>query len=215
MKLDVVPMYADPESTVIEISSDALPNFPTTAKIGELRAQGTQPARVGGFQYLRGPDGSLVENAGDFPPAEYFNHVHMFHEDPACAQLWYTATLGIAGGAPGRGAPITAGNCKRPYDDVTWPAFDKAGMVRNPAGAVLVSDMASILIRPRHGPYVSPLGQIVDHFALSVPDLDATVARLKRNGVKVTEDIHRWGTMRAAMIEGPDLAAIELVEVTP
>ena len=59
---------------------------------------------------------------------------------------------------------------------MTWPAFDKAGMVRNPAGNIAVSDMASILIRPRHGPYVSPRGQIVDHFALSVPDLDATVA---------------------------------------
>ncbi len=101
MKLDVVPMYADPENTVIEISSDALPNFPTTARIKELRAQGTQPARVGGFQYLRGPDGSLVENAGNFPPTEYFNHVHMFHEDPACAQLWYTTRLGIGSAGPG------------------------------------------------------------------------------------------------------------------
>jgi hypothetical protein len=215
MKLEVVPMYADPENSVVEISSDALPNFPTTAKIKELRGLGTQPARVGGFQYLRGPDGSLVENAGNFPPAEYFNHVHMFHEDPACAQLWYITKLGIDTAGPGRGPAITADNCKRPYEEVTWPAFDKLGMVRNPAGAVLVSDMASILIRPRHGPYVSPRGQIVDHFALSVPNLDATIGRLKNNGVKVTEEPHRWGSMRAAMIEGPDLAAIELVEVTP
>lgn len=214
MKLEVVPMYADPENSIIEISSDALPNFPTTARIAELRAQGVGPARVGGFHYLRGPDGALVENAGNFPPTEYFNHVHMFHEDPACAQLWYTTHLGVGTADQGRGAPITADNCKRPYEDVTWPAFDKIGMVRNPAGAVLVSNMASILIRPRHGPYVSPRGQIVDHFALSVPDLDATVTRLKREGVKVTEEIHRWGLMRAAMIEGPDLAAIELVEVT-
>ena len=103
----------------------------------------------------------------------------------------------------------------RPYEEVTWPAFDAIGRVRNPAGAVLVSDMASILIRPRHGPYVSPRGQIVDHFALSVPDLDATIVRLKREGVKVTEEIHRWGTMRVAMIEGPDKVAIELVEVKP
>ena len=210
MKLEVAPMYADPENNVIEISSDALPNFPTSAKILELRRAGTQPTRRGGFQYLKGPDGSLIENAGNFP-SEYFNHVHMFHEDPACAQLWYTATLGITV-APGRGAPITADNCKRPYEEVTWPAFDRIGMVRNPAGNVLVSDMASILIRPRHGPYVSPRGQIVDHFALSVPDLDATIARLKGSGVKVTEDIHRWGSMRAAMIEGPDLAAIELIQ---
>ena len=211
MKLEVVPMYADPENSVIEISSDALPNFPTTARILELRRSGTQPSRTGGFQYLRGPDGSLIENAGNFP-AEYFNHVHMFHEDPACAQLWYTTTLGITV-APGRGAPITAENCKRTYEEVTWPAFDKVGMVRNPAGSVLVSDMASILIRPRHGPFVSPRGQIVDHFALSVPDLDGTIATLKSRGVKVTEEIHRWGSMRAAMIEGPDVAAIELIEV--
>jgi len=97
MKLDVAPMYADPERTVIEISSDALPNFPTTARIGELRSQGVQPLRIGGFQYLRGPDGSLVENAGNFP-SEYFNHVHMFHEDPACAQLWYATHLLLGAG---------------------------------------------------------------------------------------------------------------------
>jgi len=214
MKLEIAPMYADPENAVIEISSDALPNFPTTARIRELRSQGVQPARVGGFQYLRGPDGALVENAGNFP-SEYFNHVHMFHEDPACAQLWYMTHLGIGTAEPGRGAPITADNCRRSYEDVTWPAFDKMGMVRNPAGAVLVSDMASILIRPRKGPYISPRGQVVDHVALSVPDLDATIARLQREGVKVSEAIHRWGTLRAAMIEGPDLAAIELIEAKP
>ena len=58
-------------------------------------------------------------------------------------------------------------------------------------------------------------GQIVDHFALSVPDLAAAVTRLRGEGVKILEDIHAWGTMRAAMIEGPDLVAIELVEVKP
>jgi catechol 2,3-dioxygenase-like lactoylglutathione lyase family enzyme len=211
LKFDVVPMYADPENTVVEISSDVLGTFPTTARLRELRSQGAQPPRVGGFQYLRGPDGALVENAGNYPPTEYFNHVHLFHEDPACAQLWYTTRLGLGG--QGRGAPITADNCKRPYEEVTWPAFDKAGMVRNPAGTVPMNDMVSILIRPRHGPYVSPRGQVVDHFALSVPNLDATVARLKGEGVRVTEEIHPWGTMRAAMIEGPDRVAIELVEL--
>ena len=211
LKLDVAAMYAGPDGAVVEISSDVPGTFPTTARLMELRAQGAQPPRIGGFQCLRGPDRALVENAGNFPPTEFFNHVHLFHEDPACAQLWYTTRLGIGTGGPVRGAPITAENCKRPYEEVTWPAFDKIGMVRNPAGSVPVSDMVSILIRPRHGPYVSPRGQIVDHFALSVPDLDGLIARLKREGVKVTEEIHRWGAMRAAMIEGPDLVAIELV----
>jgi len=30
--------------------------------------------------------------------------------------------------------------------------------------------------------------------------------------VTVLEDIHPWGTMRVAMIEGPDRIAIEIVE---
>jgi predicted enzyme related to lactoylglutathione lyase len=46
---------------------------------------------------------------------------------------------------------------------------------------------------------------------VSVGDLDAAVARLKRAGVKVLEEIHAWGATRAAMIEGPDRVAIELV----
>ena len=56
-------------------------------------------------------------------------------------------------------------------------------------------------------------GKIVDHWALSTAALDATVARLKREGLKFLEEIHPWGTTRAAMIEGPDRIAIELVEV--
>jgi len=43
--------------------------------------------------------------------------------------------------------------------------------------------------------------------------LTSTVARLKSEGIKFLEDIHPWGNMRAAMIEGPDRVAIELVEV--
>jgi hypothetical protein len=36
---------------------------------------------------------------------------------------------------------------------------------------------------------------------------------LKREEVKFIEEIHPWGGLRAAMIEGPDRIAIELVEV--
>jgi hypothetical protein len=36
---------------------------------------------------------------------------------------------------------------------------------------------------------------------------------LKSEGVTFLEEIHPWGNSRAAMIEGPDRIAIELVEV--
>ena len=212
LKLDVAPMYAGPDNAVVEISSDVpgdLPDDgPPHGAAGPGRAApacrrvsvSARAGRRAGRERRQLPADGVFQPRAPVPRGSRVRPAVVHDHGSASAPR-----------VQGRGAPITADNCKRPYEEVTWPAFDKIGMVRNPAGAVPVSDMVSILIRPRHGPYVSPRGQIVDHFALSVPDLDGLVARLKREGVKVTEEIHRWGAMRAAMIEGPDLVAIELV----
>jgi len=86
------------------------------------------------------------------------------------------------------------------------------GDVRDPAGGVNFDDI-SISIRPwPGGGLVSTRGKVYDHWALSTANLDATVARLTAKGVKFLEVIHPWGNSRAAMIEGPDRIAIELVE---
>jgi hypothetical protein len=128
---------------------------------------------------------------------------------------WYVTHLGASlpqGRGGGTPAAPTAENCKQLYAPPTWPSFAKTGFVRDPSGAVLFDDI-SISIRPwPGGGLVGTRGHIVDHWALSVSDLTATVARLKREGVKFLEEIHPWGTTRAAMIEGPDRIAIELVE---
>ena len=42
--------------------------------------------------------------AGDYP-AERFNHVHMWQEDPFCAQLWYQTHLNAPGGARAPATP--------------------------------------------------------------------------------------------------------------
>ena len=84
---------------------------------------------------------------------------------------------------------------------------------QNPACPWWQGDAPGALDTSNWGGLVSTRGKIVDHWALSVADLTATVARLKREGVKFLEEIHPWGNMRAAMIEGPDRIAIELVEV--
>jgi catechol 2,3-dioxygenase-like lactoylglutathione lyase family enzyme len=54
----------------------------------------------------------------------------------------------------------------------------------------------------------------VDHIAVSVPDVAVALDRLRKAGVKVLEEPHPFGRgeKRAAMIEGPDSIAIELVE---
>jgi hypothetical protein len=215
MGLEIAQMWDAADGKLVDMSSDTLPGLPTQEQILEMRAKGVQPAREGGFGYLRGPDGAMIENA-QAGTAERFNHVHMYHEHPLCAMEWYATHLGATipqgrGAAPG---PPANGDCHtKLYAPPTWPSFAKTGFVRDPAGGVNFGDI-SILIRPwPGGGLVSPRGKIVDHWALSTPDLPATVARLKREGVKFLEEIHTWGSLRAAMIEGPDRIAIELVEV--
>jgi hypothetical protein len=180
-----------------------------------MRAKGMEPSRKGGFGYLRGPDDAMIENAQE-GTVERFNHVHMYHEHPLCAIRWYAIHLGATNPRGTGGAPVVMdnGDCKRLYSPPTWPSFFKfPGFVREPSGSVLFDDI-NILIRPwPGGGLVSPRGHIVDHWALSVSDLESTVARLKSEGIKFLEEIHAWGNTRAAMIEGPDRVAIEIVEV--
>ena len=58
----------------------------------------------------------------------------------------------------------------------------------------------------------SSLGQLQDHIALSVTDLDAWIAKLCDEGVTFLAEPYRLGEARAVMIEGPSHEAIELIE---
>jgi hypothetical protein len=62
-------------------------------------------------------------------------------------------------------------------------------------------------------PLVSSLGQLQDHIALGVTDLDAWVGKLRAEGVTLLQEPYRLGDTRAVMIEGPSREALELVEV--
>jgi hypothetical protein len=213
--LKIAQMWDAADGKLVDMSSDTLPGLPTQEQILEMRAKGVQPTRKGGFGYLRGPDGAMIENAQS-GQVERFNHIHMYHENPLCAIQWYVTHLGATDARGSGDKPIATitGNCKQPYSPPTWPSFAKfPGFVREPSGSVLFDDI-NILIRPwPGGGLVSPRGHIVDHWALSVADLTSTVGRLKSEGIKFLEEIHPWGNTRAAMIEGPDRVAIEIVEV--
>ena len=52
----------------------------------------------------------------------------------------------------------------------------------------------------------------MDHIALSVADLDAWMAKLRSEGIKLGEP-YKLGDTRAVMLEGPSREGIELVEV--
>ena len=216
----LLPLYTGDAGGSVFISSDTWPGTGgvlglTKPQIADAKANGVQPTRTGGFAYMRGPDDALVEYAGNHP-AERFNHVHFYQEDPFCAQLWYQTHLNapLFRARPGS-APLTEATCQVPRGpDRTFPALDPDGMFRTPSAAVVFGDVAFLwYMRQGDQPLVGTRGQLYDHVALSVTDLDAWVAKLRGEGVRFLEGPHPLGDTRAVMIEGPSREALELVEI--
>jgi catechol 2,3-dioxygenase-like lactoylglutathione lyase family enzyme len=218
--VELLPLYIGDNGGAVFISSDTWPGTGgvlglTQAQIIDAKAKDVQPSRTGGFAYMRGPDQAIVEYAGNHP-AERFNHVHLYQEDPFCAQLWYQRHLHAPVYA-GRtsSTPLTEATCKVARgSDRTWPALEREGMYRTPGAAVAFDDVALLwYMRQGDQPLVSSRGHVTDHIGLSVADLDAWVAKLRGEGVKFLAEPYALGDTRAVMIEGPSREALELVEV--
>jgi catechol 2,3-dioxygenase-like lactoylglutathione lyase family enzyme len=216
----LAPLYTTDEGGSVLVSSDTWPGTGgvlglTKAQIADAKARNVTPLGGAGFAYMRGPDNALIEYQGNMP-AERFNHVHMYQEDPFCAQLWYRTHLNALTPQTPAGAPQrTEADCKVARSpDRSWPALEKQGMFRTPSAGVLFGDVSmNWYMRQTDKPLVGTRGHLMDHVGLSVGDLDAWVAKLRREGVNFLEQPHRLGDTRAAMIEGPSHEAIELVEV--
>jgi catechol 2,3-dioxygenase-like lactoylglutathione lyase family enzyme len=216
----LLPLYTTDEGGSVLISSDTWPGTGgvlglTKAQIADAKAKGVKPAGDGGFAYMRGPDGAIVEYLGD-QPVERMNHVHMWQEQPFCAQLWYRKHLNAAPVAGRSAEPArTEENCKvERGPDRSWPSLTREGTFRTPTAAVTFGDvMLTWYMRQGDDALVGTRGQLYDHVALSVADLDAWIAKLRAEGVKFLEAPYKLGDTRAVMIEGPSREAIELVEV--
>jgi catechol 2,3-dioxygenase-like lactoylglutathione lyase family enzyme len=219
-EVKLLPLYTSDEGDSVQISSDTWPGKEgvlglTREQIAEGRRSGVEPLRRGGFSYMQGPDGALVEYSGN-QPAERFNHIHLWQDDPFCAQLWYRRHLD-APAMPGResAATLTEENCNVPRGaDRTWPSLTREGMYRAPRAAVMFSDVA-LMWYPKQSdaPLAGTRGNIVDHIGLGVSDLDAWAAKLRSEGVRFLEEPYALGDTRAFLIEGPSREALELVEV--
>jgi catechol 2,3-dioxygenase-like lactoylglutathione lyase family enzyme len=213
------PLYTGDGDATVDISSDTFPGGPgnpgqSRAQIAALKAQGDQPTRMGGFAFLNGPDGVIVEYAGNFP-AERFSHVHLFESDPVCAQLWYQKHLNATPREGGKLSPeITEANCKAPAAAPTWVALVPQGFSRLPAGGVLFDDISmNWYVSEGNRPLTPSRGHEIDHVGLSVDHLDAWIAKLKQEGVKFLGKPYKLGDSRAVMIEGPSHESLELIEV--
>ena len=218
--LTLVPLYTGEGAGTVFISSDTWPGAGgvlglTRAGIDEAKAKGIKPAGGAGFAYLRGPDDALVEYQGNMA-AERFNHVHMFQDQPFCAQLWYQRHLNVPPAA--KQTPRTEANCKvERGPDKTLPALDWDGMYRAPSiTSTLFGDVSLFWYMNQTGtPAVSSRGHLMDHIALTVADLDAWIAKLRAENVAFLEPPYSVGGHRAILMEGPSKEAIELIAATP
>ena len=216
----LLPLYTTDSGGTVSINSDTWPGTGgvlglTKPQIEEAKRNNVKPAGGGGFAYIRGPDDATIEVQGD-QPVERFNHVHMYQEDPFCAQLWYQKHLNARVPPPRAGAePRTEATCKVPRTtDRTWPALDADGAFRAPSAGVTFGDVSmQWYIRQGEQPLVGTRGHLADHIALSVANLDAWIAKLRREGVTFLTQPYALGDTRAVMIEGPSREALELVEV--
>ena len=213
----LAPLYTGDGFGSVFVSSDTWPGTGgvlglTQAQIADAKARGVQPLRGAGFAYMRGPDNALIEYQGNMP-AERFNHVHLYQEDPFCAQAWYRFHLNAP--LPANAQPRSEADCKVARGpDRTWPGLNRDGMYRTPTAGVLFGDVSmNWYMRQGNAPLQPTRGRLMDHVALSVANLDAWIAKLRSENVRFLEQEYRIGDTRAVMIEGPSREAIELVEI--
>ena len=161
-------------------------------------------ARVPNFfyAYVSGPEGALIEL--NTAAHHRFGHLHLFSADPIAAGEWWAKHLGVKWPAGGR----LPSREKRMYRDFQV----------GPSASFMVGDV-NVIIFPLgylkgRTDLVSTRGRIVDHVGLSVSDLPATLAKLRSEGVPILTGVKKIkGTnVKAAMIEGPDKLAIQLVQ---
>lgn len=159
------------------------------------------------YAYVESPDKALIElnTAGH----HRFGHIHLFSEDPVAAAEWYIKHLGARGRVPTSRTP-------RLYK----------GYQIGPSASLMV-DNVNIIIFPAE--YLkkdypdrwkgkveleSTKGHVVDHIGFSFDNLPEALEKLRKDGVKVTDEIKSvaGGKIKYAFIEGPDKIRIEVIE---
>ncbi|MDB4877909.1 MAG: hypothetical protein JWM41_4355 [Gemmatimonadetes bacterium] len=219
-----LPLFISPTDTHTVWRSGLAPYLGNLTK-AQLDTAKPAPPRDGGFSYVVAPDGVLFELTGGPGTRDSFSHMHFFHEQPQCAANWYVENLGMelppvrdASGTETPRKPVVP--CEAKYGEAGWPSLEPIGTIRQPAGTVrfgngTMSWYPRQCVGTRCGrdePFVHSRGQVLDHVAFSVTDLDAWLTRLRRAGVTILLEPYPFGDTRAFMIEDPDGLAIELIE---
>ena len=161
------------------------------------------------YAYVDGPDHAMIEI--NTSANHNFGHIHMLSEDPIATGEWYIKEFGMT--PRGQWPPS-----RQPYSykgvqlaPSASLVFDNVNFIIFPIGFIKTLEPKNWETRTSFEP---TQGRVMDHFGLSVDNLDETIARLKKDGVKVTSEPRAvlQGKLKIAFIEGPDRVRIELVE---
>lgn len=211
------PLYTSEDGATVEISSDTFPGTLTRAALAEARQKGVTPTHQAGYTYINGPDGQVVEGFERAGETDRLAQIDMWQDDPVCAELWYASHLAATRRpAQGQGPVATETSCQVAPGEPTWPSTMREGTRRTPSGRAGYGDVALFwYTRPGDQPLASTLGQAVDHLAFAVTDLDAWLAKLQREKVRVLRPPYAFGSSRAFLVEGPSREAIELIQLKP
>src|SRR5579863_5708636 len=153
------------------------------------------------YAYVEGPDHALIElnTAGH----HHLGHVHLLSADPVAAGEWYMKYFGA----------VRHGKEPPSREAIFYKGYQVGPSVS------LQSDNINIIIFPREfapkaypGPwrnrtsFDSTEGRVVDHIGFSFDNLSDALEKMRKDGVKVTQEIQNafHGKVKYAFIEGPD-----------
>ncbi len=235
-RFEFLRVYSGPEDKTGVIRSALAPQGDQLLTLSQLRERAEReknaPAapRPGNqdFGYLVDPDGMLVE-FNSATADHFWAHNHFWHERPLCTANWYVEHLGMQltpTRDPATGQMVTRSRwdpCDVPVGEVGYPSFMPQGQLRIPIGNVRFANgtWAWYTRQCRNGrcgpgndrPLAPSRGQVVDHIALTFPDLDAVTAHLKAKGVPIVRGPYRFADTRALLIEDLDGLGVELIEM--
>jgi catechol 2,3-dioxygenase-like lactoylglutathione lyase family enzyme len=175
--------------------------------ITDISDIGGGPPNTGRFfyAYVLGPDGALIEL--NTATHHSFGHIHLLSADPVAAGEWYAKHFGVKA----RSSPQV-----HMYRDVQiGPSasfmMDNVNVIIYPMEYAISSHMPGWENRKTLEP---TKGRVVDHIGVSVPSLDDAMAKLRKEGVTITDEPKSiaGGRVKFAFIEGPDKMRIEIIE---
>lgn len=182
--------------------------FTPLTDISDITNPNAPPGRFF-YAYVESPDKALIEinTAGH----HRFGHLHLFSADPVAAGEWYMKYFGAQRRSttpPSREPRFYRGYQIGPAMSLT---MDNVNIIIYPVEYTKKA-------YPEHWKgkteIESTKGRVVDHVGFSFANLSEALEKMRKDGVKVTDEIRSvaGGKIKFAFIEGPDKIRIELVE---